>query len=171
LTSAGDTSIRAGSLRGRARRKAALARLQLIRLAMLADRAHEPDIVPRQERLQVFQLHVQRLLFLQPPLGLFPPLVLVVRLGLGRQWRGGPKSSRVAPVASAERQDGGGGGAARARGRVAGQRVQTGPDAERGGQPDGRGQSRETVPATCTRESAWEAGEIRRVVWGCFCIL
>ena len=52
---------------------------------MLADRAHEPDIVPRQERLQVLQLLVQRLLFLQPPLGLFPPLVLAVRLRLGRQ--------------------------------------------------------------------------------------
>ena len=131
---------------------------------MLADRAHEPDIVPRQERLQVFQLLIQRLLFLQAPLGLFPPLVLAVRLGLGRQRRGGPKCGRVAPVAAAEREDGGGGGAARARGRVARQRVQTGADAERGGQPDGRGQPRETVSAACTRESAREAGEIRRVV-------
>jgi hypothetical protein len=142
----------------------ALGRLRLIRLAMLADRSHEPDVVPRQERLQGFQLLVQRLLFLQLPLGLFPPLVLAVRLRPGRQGRGGPKRGLVAPVASSECQDGGGRGPVRAGGRVAGQRVQTGADAEGGCQPDGRGQSRETISATCTRESAREAGEIRRIV-------
>jgi hypothetical protein len=102
--------------------------------------------------------------------GGLPPLVLAVRLRLGREGRRGAKRGLLlAPVAAAERQDGGGGGAVRAGGRVAGQGVQARPDAERGCEPDGRGQPREAVSAASARDPAREAGECPRVVWGSFC--
>ena len=82
-------------------------------------------LFPIKSVLHAFQLLVQCLLFLQAPLGLLPPLVLAVRLRFGRERRRGAKSGLLlAPVGTAERQDGGRRrGVVRAGGRVARQGV------------------------------------------------
>ena len=112
MTAAGDSiSIHARLLRGWALRKAALLCLRLVCFALFADGAHEPNIVPRQEHLQAFQLLVQSFLFLQTAVDLLPPLILAVRPRFGQEGRGGAKRGLLlAPVSAAELQDGGEGG-------------------------------------------------------------
>ena len=98
-------------LRGWAQRKAALLGLRLVRFALFADGAHEPDIVPRQEYLHAFRILAQSFLVLQTAVDLLPPLVLAVRPRLEQEGRREAKRGLLlAPVGAAGLQDGGGRG-------------------------------------------------------------
>ena len=156
MTTAGDTSsIYAGPLRrGWVRRKAALLSKQLIRFALFADGAHEPDIVSRQERCRLFSFlssascsssrrSAPSLLSYAPSVSDSDERGDAGRTAVRclRRWRRGASGRR--------RRKGGRGSRGRATRscRSGSSDRHARPDAERGCEPDGPGCSREAVSA------------------------